>query len=265
MDSSSVLIVAIIAVLGAAVIGVLVMGRVQISKEAEHAQPAQERELVTVGAPEGGRERADEARREIAATKEQVDPETIGITRRQFLNRAILTVLGLGFAAPFGLALLEFLWPSGEGGGGFGGTIKLPHTLNDILDTVSSDGRYYAPDARCYVVAYPKDDLSRAEAVYSENIFRGMEQGVVALYQKCPHLGCRVPFCDSSQWFECPCHGSKYNRVGEKKAGPAPRGMDRFPVTIEGNSISIDTGTIVQGPTIGTDTTNQAPAGPLCV
>ena len=47
--------------------------------------------------------------------------------------------------------------------------------------------------------------------------------------QKCPHLGCRVPECATSQWFECQCHGSQYNRAGEKKAGPAPRGMDRHP------------------------------------
>ena len=55
------------------------------------------------------------------------------------------------------------------------------------------------------------------------------ERASIALYQKCPHLGCRVPQCVSSQWFECPCHGSQYNRVGEKKGGPAPRGMDHFP------------------------------------
>ena len=47
-----------------------------------------------------------------------------------------------------------------------------------------------------------------------------MKQGIVALYQKCPHLGCRVPSCATSQWFECGCHGSQYNRVGEKKGGP---------------------------------------------
>ena len=62
----------------------------------------------------------------------------------------------------------------------------------------------------------------------------GMEQGYVALYQKCVHLGCRVPWCETSQWFECPCHGSKYNRVGEKQGGPAPAGMDRFPLEVIG-------------------------------
>ena len=93
-----------------------------------------------------------------------------------------------------------------------------------------------------------------------------MEQGIVALYQKCPHLGCRVPSCPTSQWFECPCHGSQYNRVGEKKAGPAPRGMDRFPVTIANNGdVTVDTGTIVPGPPIGTNTTGQEAEGPHCI
>ena len=47
---------------------------------------------------------------------------------------------------------------------------------------------------------------------------------IYALSQKCPHLGCRVPFCDSSGRFECPCHGSKYDLGGEWVQGPAPRG-----------------------------------------
>ena len=68
-----------------------------------------------------------------------------------------------------------------------------------------------------------------------------MEKGYVALYQKCVHLGCRVPWCETSQWFECPCHGSKYNRVGEKKGGPAPRGLDRFALEVSGGNIIVDT------------------------
>ena len=62
------------------------------------------------------------------------------------------------------------------------------------------------------------------------------------LYQRCVHLGCRVPFCKSSQWFECPCHGSKYNSAGEYKLGPAPRGMDRFKVQItDSGDVMVDT------------------------
>src|SRR5207344_1973696 len=93
----------------------------------------------------------------------------------------------------------------------------------------------------------------------------GMSNGIVVLYQKCPHLGCRVPQCVSSQWFECPCHGSQYNRVGEKKGGPAPRGMDHFAMSVSANQLTVDTGTIIQGPPIGTNTTGQEAEGPHCV
>ena len=61
------------------------------------------------------------------------------------------------------------------------------------------------------------------------------------LYQRCVHLGCRVPYCGSSKWFECPCHGSKYNGAGEYKLGPAPRGMDRFKLEITDGNVVVDT------------------------
>ena len=79
---------------------------------------------------------------------------------------------------------------------------------------------------------------------------------VLALYRKCPHLGCNIPpLCEKSHWFECLCHGSKYNIIGEKRAGPAPRGMDRFAVTKSADgAYVIDTGEIVSGPPIGTAT-----------
>jgi cytochrome b6-f complex iron-sulfur subunit len=75
-----------------------------------------------------------------------------------------------------------------------------------------------------------------------------------------------VPQCETSQWFECPCHGSQYNQVGEKKGGPAPRGLDRWPLAVEGGRLSINTqGQPIQGPPIGTNTTGQEAEGPHCI
>jgi cytochrome b6-f complex iron-sulfur subunit len=74
-----------------------------------------------------------------------------------------------------------------------------------------------------------------------------------------------VPSCPSSQWFECQCHGSQYNRNGEKKGGPAPRGLDRFALTVSNGSASVDTSVVIQGPPIGTNTTGQEAEGPHCV
>jgi cytochrome b6-f complex iron-sulfur subunit len=191
------------------------------------------------------------------------EPEAIGVSRRQFFNRGIVAAQSL-ILGSFGLAVIGFLWPSLTGG--FGGKVNAGK-LSDILDQIGEKKQpFYVPEARSYINPYPKDAIPRAKKVTAyQSILPGMEEGVVALFQKCVHLGCRVPWCQTSQWFECPCHGSKYNRVGEKKGGPAPRGLDRFPVDVSGGSVVINTGIVVQGPPIGTNTTGQEAEGPNCV
>jgi cytochrome b6-f complex iron-sulfur subunit len=158
------------------------------------------------------------------------------------------------------------LWP--PPGGGFGSRINVGR-VSDILAAIQdNDGFLYVPEGRMWVTEYPAAALPKAAAAYTfyDQISAGLQAGVVALYQTCPHLGCRVPECATSQWFECPCHGSKYNQVGEKKAGPAPRGMDRFPMTISASGeLLVDTGTVIQGPPIGTNTTGQEAEGPNCL
>ena len=73
----------------------------------------------------------------------------------------------------------------------------------------------------------------------------------LALAQRCPHLGCRVPYCEATRRFECPCHGSLYDLGGEYLAGPAPRGMDRHPVAVVDGRVVIDTRTLEPGPPHG--------------
>ena len=190
------------------------------------------------------------------------DPETFDVTRRQFLNRSIVALFGLGVAG-FGAAFVGFLWPSSSGG--FGSKINVGKVSDIKADIQKSNGFLYKPEGRMWITEYPASALPKAEQVYPPNVLNGMKAGVVALYQKCPHLGCRVPSCNSSQWFECPCHGSQYNQVGEKKGGPAPRGMDSFGMEIAGGSLVVNTGQVVQGPPIGTNTTGQEAEGPNCI
>ena len=191
------------------------------------------------------------------------DPEVIGVSRRQFFNRSIIALMGATIGTFSAGSFVAFLWPTKTGG--FGGRVSVGG-LNDILATIDTgDGFYYAPEARAWITRYPDEAIPKAEAVYQPALIPGIERGVIASYQKCPHLGCRVPSCPSSQWFECGCHGSQYNRVGEKKAGPAPRGMDHFAVDFEGEQVIVDTGTVWSGVAIGTNTTGQEAEGPHCV
>lgn len=190
------------------------------------------------------------------------DDEEIGVYRRQFLNRSIIGgfLLGLG---GFGGGVLAFLWPTASGG--FGSKISVGKIADINTAIQQGNGFAYYPEGRMWITNYPSSALEKAKAVYSDPELAGMEAGVVALYQKCVHLGCRVPACLTSQWFECGCHGSQYNAAGEKKAGPAPRGLDRFAMSVAGGSLTVDTGAIIQGPPIGTNTTGQEAEGPHCV
>jgi cytochrome b6-f complex iron-sulfur subunit len=89
--------------------------------------------------------------------------------------------------------------------------------------------------------------------------------GLRALYQKCPHLGCRVPFCDTAQQFQCPCHGSIYNIIGDYLGGPTPRGLDRFPIRIQDGRVLVDTSSLISGPPRGEVSGPTQAAGPSCV
>jgi cytochrome b6-f complex iron-sulfur subunit len=229
---------------------------VELSAEAR-ARADEARDNASGGVP------AERGKQEVTVW-EPVDEEELGVTRRQFLNRGILLTMLLGLST-FGASLLAFLWPSSSAG--FGGKIAAGK-LSDIMAFMTTNKQpFYVPEARTYIQPYPLSDVPNAKAskAYPDFVIAGMEQGIVALYQKCVHLGCRVPWCQSAQWFECPCHGSKYNRVGEKRDGPAPRGLDRFQALVSGGNVTINTGLIAQGPPIGTNTTGQVAEGPHCV
>lgn len=225
--------------------------------EAEAEADERSKELVTTG---GG---AVATRGETSvAPFVPPDPEAVGVTRRQFFNRSIITFFILGISG-FGAAVLAMLWPRPTEG--FGAALKLG-SVNEIKDQIASNnGFLYFAEGRMWLTNYPAGAIGKAQGVYPPAQLVGMEAGVIALWQTCPHLGCRVPECMSSQWFECPCHGSQYNQVGERQGGPAPRGMDGFAMDVTGGVLTVDTGAIIEGRPIGVDTIGQEPQGPHCV
>ncbi|MEX2279874.1 MAG: ubiquinol-cytochrome c reductase iron-sulfur subunit, partial [Acidimicrobiia bacterium] len=186
-------------------------------------------------------------------------PEEAGVTRRQFFNRALGSVFG-AYSGMLGLSFLAFLWPKLSGG--FGADVNAG-SISALLDqAINDDGSItpvFIPEARAYVVPAPS---SLAEAYVGNSVAVG---GVMALFQRCVHLGCRVPWCGPSQGFECPCHGSKYNSIGEYNAGPAPRNLDRFVIELNPvNELIIKTGTIIQTPR-ALEPSVEYPQGPSCI
>jgi cytochrome b6-f complex iron-sulfur subunit len=205
------------------------------------------------------------------AIKSMRQQQVQGLSRRQLLRGSL--------AAGIGLWLLEvtagtigFIWPNLEGG--FGGEIEIG-SLDDIKaqnSAIPVDEGFpvYISEARSFVVLV---DPARQQFVPGEDAEGdGTALNVRALYQRCPHLGCKPNPCLRNFWLECPCHGSRYDRLGVKVAGsqfgPAARGMDRFGVKVSGDGIlTIDTGKITLGPlpvALGQPGVIP-PAGPSCI
>ena len=77
-------------------------------------------------------------------------------------------------------------------------------------------------------------------------IVRDPDGGFLAVYHRCTHLGCTVPWDQTAQKFICPCHNSQFDRQGSVENPPAPRALDSFPVSIEDGQVKVDTGTVIQ-------------------
>ncbi|MFP4322875.1 MAG: ubiquinol-cytochrome c reductase iron-sulfur subunit [Anaerolineales bacterium] len=133
--------------------------------------------------------------------------QVAGVSRREFLYYAWGASLAL-FLAQSGGMILWFSLPRFREGE-FGGIIavdpsEIPEAGAPPMDR--PDGKFW--------VSYTEDG------------------GVLALYKVCTHLGCLYAWVDANNRFECPCHGSKFAQNGDYIEGPAPRGLDRFALTV---------------------------------
>ena len=179
---------------------------------------------------------------EATRTVVELSASDQGVNRRQFFNRALAATF-FGTLGTFGVASLAFFWPKVSGG--FGSDVSAG-PIQAIKDAITNpDGTitpFYLPAAKAWIV--PVDGAVLADSQFAEDMT--VADGLAALWQKCVHLGCAVPWCQSSQGFECPCHGSKYNFIGEYEAGPAPRNLDRFIVEVDSKGeFIIKTGSVI--------------------
>ena len=104
----------------------------------------------------------------------QPDPETLGVTRRQFFNRSIVLMFGLGLSG-FGVACIAFLWP--QIGGGFGSAIKVGLVSDILAEIRNNNGFLYRADGRMWITEYPNGAVEKARAVYSGPELAGMQSG----------------------------------------------------------------------------------------
>ncbi len=178
------------------------------------------------------------------ATVEQTDRQVqVLVKRRQILRGGVFASL-LGFIILSVGSLVNMLNPRHNAG--FGGLVKVPKST--IPPAGSDPVKIF--EAKTWLTNLKPGEGGFGGVPGSQN------GGLVALYQKCPHLGCTVPwradfeFGGVRSWFRCPCHGSTYTRGGLRVFGPAPRSLDTFDLTVNGDgSVTINTGKITLGAT----------------
>ncbi len=199
--------------------------------------------------------------------REEITSAEFGQARRSFFNRALLGIFGI-FLAQFGIASLAMLWPKVSGG--FGSPINVGNIASLRAEIIQPDGRIvpkFVASAQSWLVPINEASIpgSSFDGLPVASGGGGGEPALMALWQRCVHLGCRVPSCVPSQGFECPCHGSRYNFHGEYVAGPAPRNMDRFAVEVNDvGDLIVQTGTVVQTARAQNQTIAY-PQGPSCL
>jgi cytochrome b6-f complex iron-sulfur subunit len=162
---------------------------------------------ITVGSP-----RPTSAQRQIDAQRR--------FSRREFLRNALLGGVGVAAVAG-GVAATQFGLPNKTGV--FGKEVIVPGSLIPQ----PGDPPYKHISGKFWLI--------------------NNADGALALYWKCPHLGCTVPWETSEGQFHCPCHQSIYDRNGVLISGPAPRPMDLMAMRVdEAGNVVVHTGEITE-------------------
>lgn len=142
------------------------------------------------------------------------------ITRRNFLQFS-LTALGAVAALEVGSASLLYL-RSRSLEGEFGGVMTVGNVDDFQTGSVTEfkDGNFY--------------------------LVREKDGGFLAIYRRCPHLGCSVNWEPEEEKFFCPCHASSFDQVGNFQNQLVNRALDTFTVKIEDSMVKIDTSQVIQ-------------------
>lgn len=158
----------------------------------------------------------------MAATQAAARGAVAAASRRNFLAWAGWGTMGL-VALQSAVAFVFFFWPRKTGT--FGSRVSVGNPADYKVGDVK-----YIVDGKFYLVR--------------------LQEGFMALYQKCPHLGCTVPWKPEFELqghhglFRCPCHGSTYLPNGQIIFGPAPRPMDYMAISVESGRLVVNTGSI---------------------
>jgi menaquinol-cytochrome c reductase iron-sulfur subunit len=82
-----------------------------------------------------------------------------------------------------------------------------------------------------------KDGWKMVETRRTAFLMQREDGSLIALTNRCTHLGCGVDWNSNAQRFICPCHGGAFDALGRVLEGPPPKALEQLPVKVEGKKI----------------------------
>lgn len=153
-------------------------------------------------------------------TREKQPANSRNITRRDFMK------MGLGVLSS--AAILEV---------GAGSLM--------YLRARSLDGSFGGTVVAGNVDEFPENSVTEFKEA---NFFlvRAKDSGFLAVYRRCPHLGCTVEWSKSKERFYCPCHASSFDMNGDFISQPVTKALDIFKVSFRDRQVLVDTSQLVR-------------------
>lgn len=154
------------------------------------------------------------------------------VSRANFMILSFTAIIGFIALGYVGAAIAYLIPRKGEG--------SRPQTLGSLAAAGIT-----APDG----TSFPFQGGVAGPFVYDAT-GRGDAQGLFAvqsssdptkidrvLEQTCTHLGCPVAWTSGANTFNCPCHGSIFNKQGQRIAGPAPKPLYKHKFSIDNGNL----------------------------
>lgn len=152
---------------------------------------------------------------QLAEESGQTAPKRGRLTRRNFIQVGMGILSALAVLEIGGLSLL-FLRPR-----------KRTEEFSGVIEAGPVED--FAPGS---VTGYQRGNFY---------LICSQEGGFLAVYRRCPHLGCSVNYDPDQEGFVCPCHASSFDFHGDYQNPPVPRALDTFEVSIQEGLVMVDT------------------------
>jgi cytochrome b6-f complex iron-sulfur subunit len=76
-------------------------------------------------------------------------------------------------------------------------------------------------------------------------LVRTADSGFMAIFRRCPHLGCTVEWIPAKEKFFCPCHSASFDPNGDYQTSIVSNSLGTFTILFEDGMVKVDTSQVL--------------------